>query len=169
MLCCDGLGMLPLYLGWYRSSVASCLVADLAKGCLPNAPPVPFSHLALQSLYPSQIIAYNLCFSTCLGRPSHAAAGTNDPSSGPLPKLGCTEFGLPAGTLVGGLAPECLVVAPNGVAFAPKEVRPGVLPRLLQEILNTRIMVGGPLLGGKPLCRVLDGQPVAQHHSDFLL
>ena len=87
----------------------------------------------------------------------------------PLPKLGCTEFGLPAGTLVGGLAPERLVVAPHGVAFAPKEVRPGVLPRLLQEILNTRIMVGGPLLCEKPLCRVLDGQPVTQNHNDLLL
>jgi DNA polymerase elongation subunit (family B) len=34
-----------------------------------------------------------------------------------------------------------LVVAPNGVAFAPASVRPGVLPRMLDEILSTRIMV----------------------------
>ncbi len=34
-----------------------------------------------------------------------------------------------------------LIVAPNGVAYAPPEARQGVLPRLLNEILATRIMV----------------------------
>ena len=34
-----------------------------------------------------------------------------------------------------------LIIAPNGVAYAPPEARPGILPRLLQEILSTRIMV----------------------------
>ena len=34
-----------------------------------------------------------------------------------------------------------LVVAPNGVAYASSDTRPGVLPRLLSEILNTRVMV----------------------------
>ena len=32
-------------------------------------------------------------------------------------------------------------MAPNGVAYAPPEARQGVLPRLLNEILATRIMV----------------------------
>lgn len=106
----------------------------------------PLVVLDFQSLYPSMIIAYNLCYSTCLGRPAHAAAASGSAVAtgappGALPRLGCSEFGLPDGTLTGALAPERLVVAPNGVAFAPKEARPGVLPRLLQEILNTRIMV----------------------------
>lgn len=34
-----------------------------------------------------------------------------------------------------------LVVAANGVAYLPHEARPGIIPRLLQEILSTRIMV----------------------------
>ncbi len=34
-----------------------------------------------------------------------------------------------------------LIVAPNGVAYAAPEARQGVLPRLLSEILATRIMV----------------------------
>ena len=93
------------------------------------------------------IIAYNLCFSTCLGRPAHAAAGDDPP-----PKLGAVEYGLPAGSLAGRLAPERLVVAPNGVAFVPREARPGVLPRLLSEILNTRIMVGWVAAGQPCVC-----------------
>lgn len=38
-----------------------------------------------------------------------------------------------------------LIVAPNGVAYASPEARPGVLPRLLREILETRIMVKGAM------------------------
>ncbi len=34
-----------------------------------------------------------------------------------------------------------LNVAANGVAYAPPEARPGVVPRMLAEILGTRIMV----------------------------
>lgn len=135
-------------------------VSFAPRGC--DAQP-PCMRTALQSLYPSMIIAYNLCFSTCLGRPRHAAAGEAGPPgtvTGALPRLGCVEFGLPAGTLSGQLATSRLVVTPNGMAFAPKEARPGVLPRLLQEILNTRIMVrrgrrkAGPhgLLQPRDLC-----------------
>ena len=99
----------------------------------------PVVVLDFQSLYPSQIIAYNLCYSTCMGRPQHAQHA----AAAAPPKLGATRFALPPGTLQGGLAPARLIIAPNGVAFTPPDVRPGVLPRLLDEILATRIMVGG--------------------------
>lgn len=36
---------------------------------------------------------------------------------------------------------EDLVVSGNGLAFVAPHVRPGVLPRLLREILETRVMV----------------------------
>ena len=42
-----------------------------------------------------------------------------------------------------------LLIAANGVAFTAPSVRPGVLPRLLREILETRVMVKGALKGAK--------------------
>ena len=59
----------------------------------------PVIVLDFQSLYPSVVIAYNLCFCTCLGRPQHAAA------TAPI-RLGVGEGYLPAGTLTGPLQPS---------------------------------------------------------------
>ena len=113
----------------------------------------PVAVLDFQSLYPSMVIAYNLCFSTLLGRAAHAEAGSGgsggegngNGNERPL-RLGVDPgFSLPAGTLAGALSPEKLVYAPNGVAFAPASARPGVLPRLLKEVLDTRVMVKGAM------------------------
>lgn len=60
----------------------------------------PVIVLDYQSLYPSQIIAYNLCFCTCLGRPIHAKSTAQEQ------KLGASVLSLPAGTLTGQLAPD---------------------------------------------------------------
>ena len=46
-------------------------------------------------------------------------------------------------------------MAPNGVAYAPPAARPGVLPRLLAEILGTRIMVKAALKRAPAAARVL--------------
>ena len=48
-----------------------------------------------------------------------------------------------------------LVVAPNGVAYAPASARPGVIPRLLREILATRVMVKAGMKRAGANARVL--------------
>lgn len=60
----------------------------------------PVIVLDFQSLYPSQIIAYNLCYSTCLGRPSHATA-----SNSPI-RLGAQTYGQEKGIMRDNLSPD---------------------------------------------------------------
>ncbi|KAL6531341.1 hypothetical protein OROMI_027704 [Orobanche minor] len=89
----------------------------------------PVIVLDFQSLYPSIVIAYNLCFCTCLGKITPPKPNT----------LGVTSYS-PDVNILCNLKPE-LLVTPNGVVYVPSKVRKGILPRLLEEILSTRIML----------------------------
>lgn len=90
----------------------------------------PLLVLDFQSLYPSVMIAYNYCYSTCLGRVV-SWRGTN--------KMGFTDFRRQPRLLE--LVKDSLNIAPNGLMFVKPEMRKSLLAKMLGEILETRVMV----------------------------
>lgn len=96
----------------------------------------PVIVLDFQSLYPSMIIAYNYCFSTCLGRIEHLLKGSYQPF-----EFGAYQLRVSPSRMQFLLQNDLITVSPAGIAFIKAPIREGVLPRMLKEILNTRIMV----------------------------
>ncbi|KAF9015170.1 hypothetical protein BDQ17DRAFT_1403881 [Cyathus striatus] len=96
----------------------------------------PLLVLDFQSLYPSVIIAYNYCYSTCLGRVNKFQGNY---------KFGVTNLDLPIGLL--DKLTGHISVAPNGMIYVKPEVRRGLLGRMLIEILETRVMIKQAMKG----------------------
>ncbi|XP_066138536.1 DNA polymerase zeta catalytic subunit isoform X2 [Euwallacea fornicatus] len=94
----------------------------------------PVIVLDFQSLYPSLIIAYNYCFTTCVGRVSNL--GQNHPF-----EFGATQLNVPKKLIEKLSKRNLLNFSPCGVAFVKQKVREGILPRMLKEVLDTRLMV----------------------------
>lgn len=112
----------------------------------------PLLVLDFQSLYPSVMIAYNYCYSTCLGRVDRFK-GTQ--------KLGISQTNLAPGVL--NLLQDDLNVSPNGLMFVKPEIRRSLLAKMLTELLDTRVMVKSSMKGVQddkvrvrlPFCAVL--------------
>ncbi|RPD62939.1 hypothetical protein L227DRAFT_584639 [Lentinus tigrinus ALCF2SS1-6] len=110
----------------------------------------PLVVLDFQSLYPSIMIAYNYCYSTCLGRITDFR-GTY--------KFGVTDLRQPAGLLDS--LKDHINVAPNGIMYVKESVRKGLLGRMLTELLDTRVMVKQAMKGAKDdkaLRKILDAR-----------
>ncbi|EGP82687.1 uncharacterized protein MYCGRDRAFT_77946 [Zymoseptoria tritici IPO323] len=90
----------------------------------------PVLVLDFQSLYPSVMIAYNYCYSTCLGRITNWR-GTN--------KMGFADFQRTPGLLE--LTKDKLNISPNGMMYVKPAMRKSLLAKMLGEILETRVMV----------------------------
>ncbi|KAK2064956.1 DNA polymerase family B [Colletotrichum caudatum] len=90
----------------------------------------PLLVLDFQSLYPSVLIAYNLCYSTFLGRIVNWR-GMN--------KMGFTEYQRHRRLLE--LLKDYINITPNGMMFVRPEIRKSLLAKMLGEILETRVMV----------------------------
>ncbi|KAK2182753.1 hypothetical protein NP493_337g00016 [Ridgeia piscesae] len=117
----------------------------------------PVIVLDFQSLYPSIMIAYNYCFSTCLGRLEHLANAQNGAFD-----FGCTTLTVPPAVL--NKLKDDITVSPVGVAFVKNNIRKGILPRMLEEILQTRLMVKAAMKkykGNKTLERLLHARQLS--------
>lgn len=94
----------------------------------------PVAVLDFQSLYPSVVIAYNYCYSTCLGRVS-------DLEKKERHHFGCSHLYVDEAEVKRLLQSNNVHVSPCGVAYVKKNIRHGVLPKMLSELIVTRAMV----------------------------
>lgn len=117
----------------------------------------PVIVLDFQSLYPSIIMAYNICYSTCVGRIA--------PFKGAY-KLGFTEHVVPASTLHA--LRHNVYILPNGMVFVKPHVREGILPRMLREVLSARVMTKHALKA-MPMHRTMQRRLQAQQLALKLL
>ncbi len=98
----------------------------------------PLVVVDFQSLYPSVMIGYNICYSTCLGRVSDFKG---------VQKFGFSELTLPKGLLT--LLKDDISISPNGLVYVKPHIRRSTLAKMLSEILDTRVMVKGSMKGVK--------------------
>jgi DNA polymerase zeta len=86
-----------------------------------------------QSLYPSALIAYNLCYCTTFGRSELASKGGG--------QLGAAEHRFNREKFEKLLEGGNIINTPNDVLFLKTNIRKGVMPILLDEILSLRSFI----------------------------
>lgn len=90
----------------------------------------PIVVLDFQSLYPSIVIAYNLCYSTMIGRVRDLDFRN---------ELGVTKFPLPKNALA--ILEEHTRVTANGILYVKPSYRTSILAKMLEDLLDTRMLV----------------------------
>jgi DNA polymerase elongation subunit (family B) len=103
------------------------------------------------ALYPSLVIAYNLCYSTCAGRLDYHSTRSEMRREGKTTgKIGPFSYAegrtatilkhhMP--TLEGQERKDRAYIAPTGTIYVSEAVVKGVLPQVLDELLSTRAML----------------------------
>ncbi|CAD5223802.1 unnamed protein product [Bursaphelenchus okinawaensis] len=120
----------------------------------------PVVVLDFQSLYPSVCIAYNYCFSTCLGKMSRLLQDHEQDI-----KLGALRYTtLEPEAMYKLLKRDQIHISPTGGVFVKEIVRKSILAEMLMELLDTRVMVKDSMKkysGDYILKRTLDAQQLA--------
>ncbi|CAD8100996.1 unnamed protein product [Paramecium primaurelia] len=119
----------------------------------------PLIVLDFQSLYPSIMIAYNLCFSTCLG------SIKEEFQEGGKKRFGVVTTDIDFESLLQKYQNQeelmkHILITPNNVGFLTKDVRVGIIPQILNEFLMTRIMI-------KKSTQLYDKYPKIQKQHGF--
>uniref|UniRef100_A0A0W0G3I5 DNA polymerase n=1 Tax=Moniliophthora roreri TaxID=221103 RepID=A0A0W0G3I5_MONRR len=128
----------------------------------------PLVVLDFQSLYPSIMVSRNYCYSTCLGRVVDFQGKNKFGVVDELPRIPGLLGKLREHITGTPVIPEreenfvtALSVSPNGLIFVKSHVRQGLLPRMLTELLDTRVMVKTAMKGVKSdkiLTRILNAR-----------
>uniref|UniRef100_A0A915CSK1 DNA polymerase n=1 Tax=Ditylenchus dipsaci TaxID=166011 RepID=A0A915CSK1_9BILA len=101
----------------------------------------PVVVLDFQALYPSICIAYNYCYTTCLGKISNLQSAVTN-NCGSSITLGALDYQTCSIEKIKELlSSEALNVSPMGGVFVKSSVRQGLLGIMLSELLETRVMV----------------------------
>ncbi|CEF64834.1 DNA polymerase zeta catalytic subunit [Strongyloides ratti] len=126
----------------------------------------PILVLDFQSLYPSMCMAYNYCFSTCLGRINEWGNYIDNCNDKQLDlQIGALRYRPKIDDIIGiNNIKKNFHITPVGSVFVKEGIRKGVIPTLLEELLSTRQMIKTMMKiykNDKHLYKILDARQLS--------